>query len=244
MTHSSSMLETGTSSPLNSGHVAVPANLSHLSTSSSANRAATVWTGRQLNPFRASAIEKYSGRSFLDVGCGNGRYVFHFDGRFETTGIDIQQYPQWEEAPDKFQIADAAALPFEDASIDTIVSFETLEHLPDPEAVLREFHRVCRKNIIFSVPNCELPASLEASRLTFFHYTDRSHVNFFTRDSLHATLLQTGFEPQAIKLINACPTQPLLNELFRLPTIVTRVLGKLVKSDAFPMTILVAAAKR
>jgi ubiquinone/menaquinone biosynthesis C-methylase UbiE len=227
-----------------SGIIIDPPQSSHLSTSSSSNRAATAWTERQLNPHRAAAVAKYSGRSFLDVGCGNGRYVLHFNDQFETAGIDIQSYPQWDEVPEKFQVADAAVLPFEDASFDTVVSFETLEHVPDPEAVLSEFHRICRKNIIFSVPNCELPSSLEASRLTFFHYTDRSHVNFFTRDTLAAALRRTGFEPQNIALINACPTQPLLKELFRLPSFLTRVIGKLAKQDAFHMTILAVADKR
>lgn len=177
------------------------------------------------------------------MGCGNGRYVLHFDDRFDTAGIDIQQYPQWDEAPEKFHVADAADLPFEDCSFDTVISFETLEHVPDAEAVFRELHRVCRRNIIFSVPNCELPSSLEASRLTFFHYTDRSHVHFFTRDSLAATLQKTGFKPQNIALINACPTQPLLNELFQLPALLKRLIGKLAKKDAFQMTILAVATK-
>ena len=208
------------------------------------NTAADAWVDRQLNPDRAAAISEYAGASFLDVGCGNGRYVLHFDSAFDTAGADIQEYPQWNESPDQFRIADATDLPFPDSSFDTVVSFETLEHVPDPEAALREFHRVCRDNIIFSVPNCELPASLEASRLTFFHYTDRSHVNFFTRDSLAAALHRTGFEPQKIELINACPVQPLLNELLRLPAALTRIVGRLARKDAFPMTILAVASRR
>ncbi|MEO2033957.1 MAG: class I SAM-dependent methyltransferase, partial [Planctomycetaceae bacterium] len=133
--------------------------------------------------------------------------------------------------------------PFDDGSFDTIVSFETLEHVPDPEAVLREFHRVCRKNVILSVPNCQLPKSLEASRLAFFHYTDRSHVSFFTCDSLTRLLRQTGFEAPSTELINACPTLPLLNEVLRLPPFLTRLVGKLAKKDAFQMTILSVANK-
>ncbi|MEQ9411645.1 MAG: methyltransferase domain-containing protein [Fuerstiella sp.] len=217
---------------------------SPLSTASSANRAATVWADRHLNPHRASAIKEHAGHSFLDVGCGNGRYVLHFADDYSTAGVDLQPYPQWKDAPERFRSADASCLPFADQSVDTVVSFETLEHVPDPEAVLREFHRVARQNIIISVPNCELPSALENSRLAFFHYTDRSHVNFFTRDSLADTLRTTGFTPERIDLINACPVQPLLQDLLQLPSLLTRIVGKLARQNAFPMTILAVAARR
>lgn len=44
---------------------------------------------------------------------------------------------------------------FEDGSFDVITSFETLEHVADPEAVLREFHRILAPGgrILVSVPN-------------------------------------------------------------------------------------------
>jgi len=243
VTHSTSTLEIGTSLRPSIRAASPTEESSHLSISSSANKAATMWTGRQLNPHRAAAVATYSGDSFLDIGCGNGQYVLHFKDKFETAGVDIQEYPQWAEAPKKFQVGDAARLPYDDASVDTILSFETLEHVPNPKAVLEEFHRVCRKNIIFSVPNCEVPSSLAASRLTFFHYTDRSHVNFFTRDSLTEMLVETGFRPQDVGLINACPTQPFLNELLALPSFLTRLVGKFAKKDVFRMTILAVASK-
>lgn len=238
------MLETGRSLPPEATPVDSAAESYAESAPRSGNTAASAWVDRQLNPHRAAAIAAHSGPSFLDVGCGNGRYVLHFEHEYATAGIDIQSYPQWEEAPHRLTRGDAADLPFDDGSFDTVVSFETLEHIPDPEAVLHEFHRVCRRNIILSVPNCELPKSLEASRLTFFHYTDRSHINFFTCDSLDRILRQAGFEPQSIELINACPTQPLLNEVLRLPPFLTRLAGKLVKKDLFQMTVLAVAQKR
>ncbi|MCR9199802.1 MAG: class I SAM-dependent methyltransferase [Planctomycetaceae bacterium] len=216
---------------------------SALSISSEDNAAARAWTERQLNPYRQQAIEQHAGDSFLDVGCGNGQYVFRMADDFETAGVDIQSYPSWTSAEDRFRVGDAAALPYDSASFDTVVSFETLEHVPDPDAVLREFHRVCRRNIIFSVPNCELPPELAASRLTYFHYTDQSHVNFFTQKTLQATVEANGFRVKQIGLINPCPTRPLLTALFGLPGLVTRVLDRFVRRDVLQMTILVVAEK-
>jgi len=44
----------------------------------------------------------------------------------------------------RFQVADAAALPLADASVDVAVSTLSLHHWRDPAAILRELHRVVR----------------------------------------------------------------------------------------------------
>ncbi len=44
----------------------------------------------------------------------------------------------------RFQVADAAALPLADASVDVAVSTLNLHHWRDPAAILRELHRVVR----------------------------------------------------------------------------------------------------
>lgn len=46
-------------------------------------------------------------------------------------------------------------LPFKNNSIDHILLFETLEHVPNPIMLLNEIGRVCRKNLIISIPYVE-----------------------------------------------------------------------------------------
>jgi len=56
----------------------------------------------------------------------------------------------------EFHAGDATRLPFlADACVDAVVSFETLEHLPNPDLLLREFARVLKPGGLFigSVPN-------------------------------------------------------------------------------------------
>jgi len=54
-----------------------------------------------------------------------------------------------------FRVGSATAIPIDDASIDTIVSFETIEHLTEHERMFAEFKRVLRPagRIIISSPN-------------------------------------------------------------------------------------------
>jgi SAM-dependent methyltransferase len=81
----------------------------------------------------------------LEVGSGSGgvaAYVNHpivgVDTRFDRTALNVQ--PNLEPVE-----ASATALPFDDASMDVVLSLEMLEHLPAPDRrrVLAELYRVC-----------------------------------------------------------------------------------------------------
>ena len=201
------------------------------------------WAGRELNPQRAAAIKKHSGGSFLDVGCGNGRYVSHFSTSHTTFGVDAHAYDEWGDLPEQFKVADARSLPFDDNSFDTVVSFEMLEHMDDPATVLREFRRVCSKNIILSVPNCRLLPGMEKSRLTYYHYTDETHCNFYDLDSLRRLVEAQGFRVVEKRLINPVNLAPLLNEAFVGPAVLWRKMLQYFGRNQYYMTCLLIAAK-
>jgi SAM-dependent methyltransferase len=90
-------------------------------------------------------------RRALDVGCGYGgkttRLREHGDRATNWTAVDIAEdhlrhAGTWfartgHEAIHRTR-ADAARLPFADGSFDRIVSADVLEHLPEPEATLRD----------------------------------------------------------------------------------------------------------
>lgn len=67
--------------------------------------------------------------------------------------------------------ADGAALPFGDGSFDAVISAELLEHVPSPERVLREVHRVLRPGgrLLITVP---LLYRVHGDPQDFGRYTD------------------------------------------------------------------------
>lgn len=49
-------------------------------------------------------------------------------------------------------VADACRMPFADRSVDHILTFECLEHVPEPGAMLRECTRIARGSLFVSIP--------------------------------------------------------------------------------------------
>ena len=171
---------------------------------------------RGINQERLNAILKFAGHSILDVGCGSGAYVLKLAEQRNIAGIDYQRFATWDTMPERFSISDASQLDLENNSVDTILSFETLEHLPDPQKALKEYFRVCRKNIILTVPNCELTPGMEQSKLIYYHWIDRTHLNFFNQIEMRKLIESVGFRVEQNYYINQINLQPFLLEAFNL----------------------------
>lgn len=89
----------------------------------------------------------------LDLGCGIG-HSFHLLAPRETVGVDIA--PQALAGQDRETVvADMRDLPFADAAFASLISVQSLEHVPDGERVVREARRVVEPGgvAIFHTPN-------------------------------------------------------------------------------------------
>lgn len=116
---------------------------------------------RAATPQQAAALQSYlgdiafpDGARVLDIGCGTGaqsRTLAGWPGVAEVVGVD-QLEPLLERGRElaadldnvSFRQSDARDLPFEDASFDVVVLHTLLTHVPGPEGVLAQVHRVLR----------------------------------------------------------------------------------------------------
>jgi SAM-dependent methyltransferase len=89
----------------------------------------------------------------LDLGCGAGHSYDRLAPR-ESVGVDLDAGALAGQARET-HVADMRALPFADASFGAVLSVQSLEHVPDGAAVLREVRRVLAPGgmAIFVTPN-------------------------------------------------------------------------------------------
>jgi SAM-dependent methyltransferase len=145
-------------------------------TGSTADATSSEPTGERFDPFsmhghliEAEHLARYAwatqfadGRRILDAACGMGygTAMLAGAGATEVVGVDLDEEVvarlQAAAKPGTvFAVADLRKLPYGDDEFDLVVSFETIEHVDNPETVLDELTRVLKPEglLIVSTPN-------------------------------------------------------------------------------------------
>ncbi len=154
-----------------------------------------------------------AGMSLLDCGCGPGTItagLAQMVSPGNVTGIDLEE-SQLERAREnagklgltnvKFECCDVHELPFQDNLFDAVFSHAMLEHLSDPQAVLKEIRRVLKHGGLVGIRCIDLGATLiapEDATLTRAHdiwLKFRQHCGGdpFMGRRLRALLREAGF---------------------------------------------------
>ena len=138
--------------------------------------------------------EQYvAGKRVVDCGCGEGygtallaersALSIGVDRESEVVAYAARKYKASERAT--FVAASVDAIPFTDGSIDIVVCFQVLEHLPDPLAFLQEVRRLLAPGgvLILTTPNLLVTGARP----------NPHHVHDYTPDDLR-TLLERVFD--------------------------------------------------
>ena len=97
--------------------------------------------------------------SVLDVGCGTETILERVPRPARTVGLDGHapaiEASRARNLHDEYVHGDAATLPFDDRSMDAVIAFDVIEHLPaaDGRRLLAEAERVARRVVVIFTPN-------------------------------------------------------------------------------------------
>lgn len=170
-----------------------------------------------------------NGKTVLDFGCGNGAQTcefLHSGSKIIAVDIDfndlkvLSNYLTSLNTDSILPVQyDGSHLPISSESIDIVLSYEVIEHVPSESLTLRELHRVLRTNgkLIVSVPNkgwvCETHGAdlplLPWNRVPFFSWLpDSIHRRFakariYRKRDIISLLSHHGFEILQTQYITA-----------------------------------------
>jgi len=139
-------------------------------------------------------LKKHKVKSVLDVGPGTGRLMRFLENKgYKVKGLDISPVSA------KYSgatVGSAIDMPFKNESFDCVLGLHIIEHLKAKEGIIfvNEVHRVLKRNgIIFLLtPNYGSPIRYIKGK-DWYGYSDKTHVHFYTPNSLRKLLLQNGF---------------------------------------------------
>jgi 2-polyprenyl-3-methyl-5-hydroxy-6-metoxy-1,4-benzoquinol methylase len=143
-----------------------------------------------------------AGHPVIDVGCGEGMLAELLAGAgLRVTGVEPAAYlrERFEArlaGMDSATVVDGVVerLPFEDGEVGAAISTEVLEHVADPDAAMRELHRVMRPGAVACVSVPTSFTELLFWRLHPRYAANATHLRIFTRPELRRLIEANGFE--------------------------------------------------
>lgn len=134
------------------------------------------------------------GKRLGDFGCGVGIFLDMAKGvAAETVGVDLAEHFKAHLEASGHRFAHGAQ-ELKSSSLDVVVSFDTLEHVPDTKSFLTDIYGVLDKGgqLFIGVPNQrDFLKKLVPDYLPFFYHL--SHLYYFNEKALRWALQKAGF---------------------------------------------------
>ena len=160
------------------------------------------------------ALIPETARSVLDIGCGAGRLGEAIKARqqAEVVGIELDEgaaaAARSAHRPGFCRRCRALDLPLPPGRFDAIVCGDILEHLREPDRLLRQAQGVAgaRRPLVASIPNVRhhsVVRSLLEGNWTYESagLLDRTHLRFFTRREIEKLFFRAGFAIEEMRSV-------------------------------------------
>lgn len=154
-------------------------------------------------------------KTVLDVGCATGKLLERLASEKEcqTVGIEMDKTLAEQARPRCHQLLvgniETMDLPFREEQFDVIVFADVLEHLREPETVLKRMRTFLKRDgyLLLSIPNIAFVTARLNLLLGRFEYAsygimDRTHLRFFTSATARRLVTESGFRIRFVEGYN------------------------------------------
>jgi len=148
-------------------------------------------------------LDSFKENSVLDIGCGDGfllKKLLEKNKNIKALGVDISPVALGkakENGIDTMLSDITEALPFENNSFESVLLLDVLEHMFQPEPVLKEAARIAERYVYISVPNfVSLPARIQVlfGKVPENNTLRKGHIFWTTRKVLHSLIKKCGLK--------------------------------------------------
>ncbi len=161
-----------------------------------------------------------SGR-LLDVGCSTGKFLYAMQHRkWQVQGVELSTYAAKQARENlglNVHTGTLAEAVYESSIFDAVTLWDVLEHVPDPQIVLKEIYRILKPGgvLLFSMPN---PESTEARLFgdNWVGWERPRHLYLIPPNLIGCYLQATGLEYKGMESFNGRFTLTLLSVEFAL----------------------------
>jgi len=131
----------------------------------------------------------------LDVGCGLGFLLSGVNSKWSKFGVEVSSFAaehakKW----GKIHNCELHQAKFPDEYFDVIVMHHVIEHMEDPEYVIKKVYDllVCEGVVILGTPDFDSACARRFGE-NYRLLNDKTHISLFSNDSMHRFLCDHGF---------------------------------------------------
>lgn len=145
-------------------------------------------------------INLFQPNSILDLGCGTGEFIHQILQRYDDMkiyGLDLSK-EMLAVAEEKLKgqgeltLGDSQYLPYGDETMDMIICNDSFHHYPEPLEVIKEIHRVLKKQGVLVIGDCYQPLITRWIMNLYMKFNKEGDVKIYSEKE-YVSMLKTRF---------------------------------------------------